>query len=166
MANHQILVISDSHGDTSTIRKLLDHYNGKLATVVHLGDMARDLLQFEAKYPALTMVAVAGNSDFVVSLPKQKVLTLGVPISKRVLLMHGHTHNVNFNINRLMYYAAEQQVDACLFGHTHISAMFSHGSVFFMNPGSLSQPRGESKASYGILTIDTIGNITGDIIRV
>jgi len=158
----QILVISDSHGNSEPVRLLLDRYNGKLKTVVHLGDNARDLLQLQTKYPALNLVAVAGNCDYGHEVPKELVLTLG---PKAILLMHGHTHNVKMNYQRLMYYAQEKEVNACLFGHSHFPAVFSHESVFFMNPGSVSLPRGGSKASYGLLSIDSQGDITGEVIE-
>ena len=155
----QILTISDSHGKVNSIRLLLQRYCSQVQTVIHLGDNANDILQFQHEYPALNMVAVAGNSDFCTSVPKELILTLD---TRRVLLMHGHSHNVKMSYDRLIYYAQEKGVDACLFGHSHIPAMFSHGSVFFMNPGSVSEPRGLSKAGYGIITISD-GNITGKV---
>ena len=158
----QILVISDSHGKDDSIPLLLNRYNHKVQTVVHLGDNVRDLLQYESQYSAINFVAVAGNCDFISSAPRERILTLG---TKRILLIHGHSHNVKMSYNRLMYYSLEREVDACLFGHTHIPEVFWHESVFFMNPGSVSEPRGMSKAGYGILTIDGRGNITGDVIN-
>ena len=160
----QILVLSDSHGDRKIIRLLLERYNHKLQTVVHLGDNAGDLLRYAPDYPGLNLVAVAGNCDYYASAPRELVLTLGAPISRRILLMHGHSHNVKYDYNRLMYYAQEKDVNACLFGHSHVPVTFYHESVFFMNPGSVSEPRGMSRAAYGLLTIHD-GNITGEIIH-
>jgi len=156
----QILVLSDTHGKINSIPYLLNQYKHKTKTVVHLGDNARDLLQFQSEYPDMNLVAVAGNCDFSSIAPRERILTLG---SKRILLMHGHSHNVKMNLDRLMYYSLEKQVDACLFGHTHIPVMFGHESVFFMNPGSLGEPRG-LKPSYGLVTIDS--NITGEVIDI
>jgi len=155
----QILVISDSHGREDSIRLLLNRYANKVHTVVHLGDNAKDLLQFQHEYPATNLVAVAGNSDFYTTAPKELILKLD---ACRILLMHGHSHNVKMSLDRLMYYALEKEVDACLFGHTHTPVAFRHGAVFFMNPGSVSEPRGMSKAGYGVLTICD-GIITGEV---
>ena len=162
----QILVISDSHGSRDPVRKLLEMHQHKVQTVLHLGDNVKDLMQFQPEYPALTMVAVAGNCDFYSSAPAERVLTLGEVVSRRILLLHGHSLNVKMSLDRLMYYSQEKEVDACLFGHTHIPAVFSHGSVFFMNPGSVCLPRGMSKAGYGLLTIDDKGNITGEVLEI
>jgi len=159
-------VISDSHGKTDPIQPLIDRYKDKVQTVVHLGDNAKDLLQYQHLYPALNLVAVAGNCDFTNTVPKERVLTLGDPIPRRVLLMHGHTHNVKMSYNRLIYYSLEREVDACLFGHSHSPIVFSHELVFFMNPGSISEPRGQCNAGYGLLTIDGQGNITGKVYEI
>jgi len=155
----QILVISDSHGKVDSIPLLLNRYNHKVQKVIHLGDNVQDLLQFDSQYPAMDFIAVAGNCDFTSSAPRERILTLGY---RRILLIHGHSRNVKMNYNRLIYYSLEKEVDACLFGHTHIPEVFWHESVFFMNPGSISEPRGMSKAGYGILTIDGKGDITGE----
>ncbi|MCL2526810.1 MAG: metallophosphoesterase [Defluviitaleaceae bacterium] len=161
---HKILVISDSHGKVAPIKPLLDRYSGNVQTVVHLGDNAKDLLQYQSYYPAINFVAVAGNCDFTNEVPRERILTIGG--QAKVLLMHGHTHDVKSNYNRLIYYSLEKGVDACLFGHSHTPVVFSHESVFFMNPGSISEPRGQSKAGYGIVTIDSQGNINGEVLAI
>jgi len=161
----QILVISDSHGRSEPVRSLIDRYKHHVRTIVHLGDNARDLLQYKSEYPALDLVAVAGNCDSFSNAPKERILTLNMPTPRRVLLMHGHSHNVKMGYDRLMYYAQEKEADACLFGHSHIPIVFSHGPVFFMNPGSVCEPCGMSKAGYGLLTIDEEGTITGEVLN-
>ncbi|MCL2361708.1 MAG: metallophosphoesterase [Defluviitaleaceae bacterium] len=158
----QILVLSDSHGKIDSIPNLLKQYKNKVQTVVHLGDNARDLLQFQPEYSEMNLVAIAGNCDFSAVAPRERILTLG---TKRILLTHGHSHNVKSSYHRLMYYSLEKEADVCLFGHTHIHTVFDHESVFFMNPGSLGEPRG-LKPSYGLVTIDNAGNVTGEVINI
>ena len=168
----QVLVISDSHGDSAIVRQLLEKYKHRVQTVVHLGDNVKDLLQFDADYPAINFVVVAGNCDYYAHVPKDRMLTLG---GRRVLLLHGHTLDVKSGLDRLMFYAQEKGADACLFGHSHMPFMHRREPVFsyedekppgclFMNPGSVSEPRGGSKAGYGLLSIDK-GNITGELIE-
>jgi len=175
-ASQSVLVISDTHGDSGVVRMLLERYKHKVQTVVHLGDNVKDLMQYDTGYPALTFAAVAGNCDFYGGLPKERVLTIGA--RRRVLLLHGHSLNVKSGLDRLMYYAQEKEVDACLFGHSHMPFVYTHESVFcvgeeerarrifFMNPGSASEPRGGSRAGYGILTVDGEGNITGEVLEI
>jgi len=153
---------------------LLDRYKHSVQTVVHLGDNVRDLMQFDSDYPMLDFVAVAGNCDYYGSL--ERILILGNAVKRRVLLLHGHTLNVKSSYNRLMYYAQEKQADACLFGHSHMPFVHKHESdfllnekraysCFFMNPGSVSEPRGGSKAGYGLLSIDNTGDILGEVLE-
>ena len=174
----KVLVISDTHGDSGIIRMLLECYKHNVQTVVHLGDNVKDLMQFDLDYPAINFVAVAGNCDFYGGLPKERILTVGDVVTRRVLLLHGHSLNVKSGYDRLMYHAQEREVDACLFGHSHMPFVHVHESVFlldgeeitrrlfFMNPGSASEPRGGSKAGYGVLSIDSEGNITGEVLEI
>ena len=173
----QILVMSDTHNDKKTVRMLLDLYKDKVKTVVHLGDFCWDLLSFKSEYPELNLVAVAGNGDYNYQGDEERILTLGTAVKRRVMLNHGHFLRVNTGLDRLMYYALEKGVDACLFGHTHQPFVYRHEPVFscdgevisqacfFMNPGSPSEPRGGSRAGYGLLSIDDEGNISGEIIE-
>ena len=173
----KVLILSDSHGDSGVVRTLIERYKHKVQTVVHLGDNVKDLMQFDPDYPGINFVAVAGNCDFYGGLPKERILTVGGG-NKKVLLLHGHNIGVKSGLDRLMYYAQEKEVDACLFGHTHMPFVHVHEPVFlvdeeeitrscfFMNPGSVSEPRGGSRAAYGILTIDGEGNITGEVLEI
>lgn len=69
-------------------------------------------------------------------------------------------------------YVEERDCSLCFFGHTHSPGIFSadgiydvddnskfelgNGKVFFVNPGSVGQPRdGDPRASYGILDSET-----------
>jgi len=146
--------------------------------VIHLGDNVKDIMQFDSDYPTINFVAVAGNCDYYADVPSERILTIGSTVKRRVLLLHGHNHGVKQSYNRLMYYAQEKEVDACLFGHSHMPFMHVHEPVFscndeekprrlfIMNPGSVSEPRGGSVAAYGILSIDNEGDITGEVISV
>jgi len=164
----KILLVSDTHGYTASLEDLLKQYTGTVQAVYHMGDHARDLLGFEQKYPELSFAAVAGNTDYDYSLPREKIITITVGekdnISRRIMLVHGHNHGVKTSTVRLSYYALEKEVDACFFGHTHVPEINMYRSVFMMNPGSLVVPRGGSRASYGIVDISDAGEITGEVI--
>ena len=41
-----------------------------------------------------------------------------------------------------------------LFGHTHVPLCLEEEGVLYLNPGSLTSPRGGSHASYAILEIE------------
>ncbi|MCL2217425.1 MAG: metallophosphoesterase [Defluviitaleaceae bacterium] len=157
----KLLLISDTHGRREELEALLKRYAGEVRMVCHMGDHADDLLKFQPAYPTLQMATVAGNCDYGMNAPRELILTVA---DKRILMIHGHQLGVKQGLQRLAYYAREKGVDACFFGHTHQPAMFTAGSVFVMNPGSLTEPRGRSHASYGLVEISAEGEIKGEII--
>jgi hypothetical protein len=157
----QILVISDSHGEDAHIKGLLEAYANRVQAVLHLGDHDRDLLRL-AQQTHLPLYAVAGNCDGGSHTPREQTLEFG---KLRIFMAHGHKYNLNAGVERLVYRARELGVQACLFGHTHKSVTFTQHDIFFMNPGSVTEPRGYTKPGYGLLTLcEASGKITGEII--
>jgi len=135
---------------------------------IHLGDFVQDLLKFQLQYPSLKMLGVAGGFE---PGEAEQILNLNLlPCADsaekgkqiRILLTHGHERGVKSNLGRIAYYAREKGVNACFFGHTHEPAMFTEGGIFFMNPGSVSEPRGGSRSSFGIVTISPEGEFSGE----
>jgi len=135
-------------------------------------------MQFDSDYPGINFVAVAGNCDYYTTIPNERILTIGNSVKRQVLLLHGHKLNVKSDYGRLIYYAQEKGVDACLFGHTHTPFVHVHEPVFLvdgeekprrqliMNPGSVSLPRGGSVASCALLCINDEGDITVEVIEI
>ncbi|MCL2030277.1 MAG: metallophosphoesterase [Oscillospiraceae bacterium] len=146
-----ILVVSDSHGQTSGLEALARD-DSPVRTlrpdyIFHLGDHIRDALVLSAVAP---VVAVRGNCDpFFGDAPGELLLDLeGV----RLLLTHGHTHRVKASLTPLCARAREAGAAAALFGHTHRAHLSESGGITLFNPGSVSEPRG-GPPSYGILRI-------------
>jgi len=161
----KILLISDTHGSSHLLKNnILPKYASKVQLAVHLGDFAKDLLDLSSRYPYLPMVGVDGA--FEADTRVERILMVGDEVKLRLLLMHGHTLGVKSSFDRIVYYAREKEVDACFFGHTHIPTCFTKDGIFFMNPGSLTEPRGITKGSYGIVEISAEGEITGEVIKV
>jgi hypothetical protein len=158
----QILVISDSHGETAQIKKLLEQYADTAQAVLHLGDRDSDLLQLAAQ-TNLSVYTVAGNCDDGASSPRERSCEFN---RRRVFMAHGNKLNINFGVERLVYRAREVSAAVCLYGHTHRSEIFTKDNIFFMNPGSITEPRDHKAPSYGLLYIDDEnGNISGEIIH-
>jgi len=157
----KILLVSDTHGHSLKLKnEILPKYANEVDVAIHLGDFARDLLDLQPTYPTLTMVGVAGAFEIGQT---EKVLTLS---GKRILLTHGHKNGVKSNLSRIAYYANEKDVDACFFGHTHASTIFTAGRVLIANPGSATEPRGNTNASIGIVTISSEGEMSVEIVDV
>lgn len=147
----KLLVMSDSHGDTSLAEKVLKKHQD-VDIVIHLGDYFRDADRLHELFPKIRFETVYGNSDFQIGdVPIEKVLELE---GQRILLTHGHRYSVKWGIERLHAKAHNENLQLLLFGHTHISRMEYGPGYIIVNPGSISEPRGNDDESYAIIVID------------
>ncbi|BDZ31297.1 metallophosphoesterase [Lactiplantibacillus sp. WILCCON 0030] len=130
------LVVSDSHGDREILVQLLAAYEGKVDAFFHCGDSELAIDDDVFKH----MYTVQGNMDFDDRLPDEVTTTVkGVP----VFMTHGHLVGVNFGLDQLMAAANQQHAQLAFFGHTHQLGVERHNGLLLLNPGSISQPRGE-----------------------
>ena len=146
----EILIISDSHGYLSNLRKVLNQYKNQIKYVIHLGDYDEDISEIKPEFQSYEFINVSGNCDFGTSLPSEKVFEL---CGKRFFITHGHRYSVKSGLTKISYMAEEKSSDICLLGHTHIPLLTSFNDVVYMNPGSISCPRSEFSNSYGIIEI-------------
>lgn len=156
----KLLILSDTHRITYKLEELLESYSNQVDYFVHLGDYANDLLKYQSKYPKLKMIGIPGafeNGDVFTTLEIN---------GARLLFTHGHTLDVKSNMLRIVHYALEQNVDACFFGHTHVSVVFEESGVLFINPGSLCSPKGGTQTGYAMVTVSPEGKVTGELVTV
>ena len=158
----KILLISDTHNMKNLLKDtVLPKHANEVDYAIHLGDYTRDLLCLRPNYPNLTMYGVDGAYENTEGV--EHVLTIA---GKRILLLHGHTAYVKSGMGYITEYAWKKEVDLCFFGHTHESRIFTANNIFFMNPGSLTQPRCNPKGSYGLVSISKEGEVVGEVIRI
>ena len=128
--------------------------------ILFLGDGLRDL-SLVVGDAATRICAVRGNCDvfsfFAEDVPEERFLALD---EYHILMMHGHTHDVKYGLDRAVAYAAARGADLLIFGHTHKAEdrYLPSGTVvgntvlskpmYVFNPGSLGCPR-EGGPSYG-----------------
>lgn len=163
----KILIASDLHGSAYYCKGLLDAYEKENADrMLLLGDLLyhgprNDLPKDYAPKEVIKMLneykneclCVRGNCEAEVD---QMVLEFPVmapycvwPIGKNILFAtHGHTFHKE-NLPPL------KKGDILLYGHTHVPACEPMGDYVYMNPGSLSIPKEESRHSYMIWEGDT-----------
>ncbi|NLR09805.1 MULTISPECIES: metallophosphoesterase [Lactobacillaceae] len=141
------LVISDNHGDREILQRLRQQLQPD--AIFHCGDseMAADDPWFQGVY------AIQGNMDFDTALPQ--VLTPRVD-DRQVLLTHGHHDRVNWDLTQLKLRADAAQAEAVFYGHTHQLTAEVVGGHLFVNPGSISQPRGEFQRLGGTCAVITV----------
>lgn len=144
----KIGVMSDTHGDLSSAEKAIKAM-GEIDLLIHAGDTFRDAMLLKEKM-GIDVVAVKGNTDFDCEADLETIISLG---KKRVFLTHGHAYNVKFSLDRLYYRALETDSDIVIFGHSHMGTLITEKDITFLNPGSVSRPRGGTKASYAIINM-------------
>lgn len=176
----KIGVISDTHIPDlrrSLPARVMEIFSS-VEIVLHAGDLTSvEMLQQLQEFVSLTF-AVYGEDDSpeVKSyLQESQVLEFG---GLRIGLVHGHrAGRVDFRsrVNRLLRrdpYTPDyihfilsrfSNVDAIVFGHTHIPYAKVHEGVFMFNPGSINPYRDE--ATVGLLEINSRG-IRGRILPV
>jgi uncharacterized protein len=147
----KILVISDTHGDIDKAKNVIED-NCDIDIIIHLGDYFRDAQKLSDMFPDIPFEYIYGNSDFMIEdVPAEKTLEYG---GKIVFITHGHRYSVKWDHSRLNKRAVEVNADLLLFGHTHIAEIITENKYILLNPGSISDPRGEENESYAIIEID------------
>lgn len=125
----RILVVSDSHGDSYSLRKALER-EGNCALIIHLGDGERDT----AFIHGIPLLQVRGNCDFASELPTTLLTQEG---GKTILCTHGHTQMVKYGLTVLREQALDKHADIALYGHTHVPVQTYEDGLYLCNPGSL-----------------------------
>jgi hypothetical protein len=147
----KILIVSDSHGKNTNLKKAVENMQGTHDRLIHLGDSlcAPETIEEIAGCP---VDLVRGNCDSSI---------YGVPLSKiieiegyRILLLHGHQYAGISGLDSLRATAKANDVQIVMCGHTHIP-MIDRGEVTIVNPGSISQPRQEGHIpTYLVMNIE------------
>lgn len=148
----KILVVSDTHGDSGRLLKVLSD-NKDFDMLIHLGDGENDFREVQTRYPFKGMVYVAGNCDYGVHSEEHIAIARG----KRIFCCHGHRYGVNFGIETLVGAAVKNECSIALYGHTHVPKIETLNGVQIMNPGSLTLPRGGSERTFGVIEISDSG---------
>ena len=110
-----IAVVSDTHGNENTILKIRNEIKERnVKYMIHLGDNIDDDVSY-----------LVENIDRV----------------KGFFITHGHKYGVKMGLNNIFYKGKEVEVDAVLFGHTHIKIISKEDGLWIINPGSPSLPK-------------------------
>ena len=143
----RVIVVSDSHGMEDRLRQVLHQAFslGPVDVLVFLGDGLAEWERVSQEFlygrPSLRLYAVKGNNDYGWDAPLTQVIAVG---KAKLLLCHGHTFHVKNGLYHLEFEAADQDVQAALFGHTHLGHLEYANGCLFLNPGAVSQLRPQS----------------------
>ena len=149
----KIGIVSDSHGSTRAIDRMLSHPAAEGVTLwLHAGDITPD-----AEYLAMVTEGkakvryVAGNSDW--PEPGARYDDVVEAAVHRIFLTHGHMYGVRFTTKMLCDAAGESGCDIAVYGHTHV-AEISTGHITVLNPGSVARPRDAMQGSFLVMELE------------
>jgi hypothetical protein len=144
----KVLAISDNHGDIYAMEEIYSIYEGEIDRWIHCGDS-----ELTEEHPHWQYYkTVRGNMDFTDAFPISRVEEY---YGERFLVVHGHKHQVKMSFAPLKKEAQEEKARIAFYGHTHIPQVDKEDGIYFINPGSIAQPRGPiRKGSYAIVEIN------------
>ncbi|MBN2617280.1 MAG: phosphodiesterase [Spirochaetales bacterium] len=160
-------VISDIHGSSEALEKALEIYSkGSYRKLIICGD----ILYHGARNPlpqgynpqkvieilngiSNQIVAVRGNCEsevdsMVLNFPLKADYSYILTSNYDIFITHGHIYSPE-------NYPKLNNGSIFLSGHTHIPVGEKNDEIHFLNPGSISLPKGGFSQSYGILTRDS-----------
>ncbi len=143
----KILIVSDTHGKESNLKKALDEADSP-DCMIHLGD-SECTLEHMQSLVSCPVYMVAGNCDYFTGLPATRIEKLD---GYKILMTHGHHYYVSVGIRDLKEDARTNGCSVAMFGHTHRPFIDeSDPELTVLNPGSLSYPRQEGRRPSYIL---------------
>lgn len=172
MDHARVLVYSDSHGNYENVKDIILRYGPSCNALAFCGDGIKDLAWLlesslsdeklqEAIPPVIAFAKGNGDpSSYPVSflkdsptlkVPDRQLLTVN---HRNLLVVHGHREGVDFGLDNLAFETQIAGCDTAVFGHTHLSFEFNYSQYKFVNPGSVSLPRGGQNNSFVILTFE------------
>lgn len=142
----RVLIVSDNHGEERICRAA--HEEQKCDVNIHLGDS-----EFPAEYEEMQMFhCVKGNVDKDESYRLEDYLE-----DIKIFYTHGHNHKVKGDSRSELAKAGEAHgAKYAFYGHTHVAKVERIGSVFCINPGSISNSKSNIEESYAVL--DTVAD--------
>lgn len=141
----KLVVMSDNHGYQDKM-EIVKNLEGDGDYYIHCGDSETYRPDDLAGW-----ICVRGNNDWSFDIPKETILEVeGV----RILITHGQFFGYFNRELKMMGLLQENNCQVLLSGHTHMPSIVEEDGYFFINPGSVSLPRGGSKASYAVVYID------------
>lgn len=145
------LIISDSHRDQAILEQLTTKFAGQVDIMIHCGDS--ELPSDQVKNMGL--ISVRGNNDDDKNYPFEEVIEKD---KVKFLVVHGHLDQVVSSLTPLMLKAQSIGANIVCYGHTHQLAVTVEKGILFINPGSITLPRGEYTSLGGTMAIVEVGS--------
>ena len=159
------LVASDIHGSLFYTKKLVEIIKlEKIDKLILLGDLyyhgPRNPLSFEYNPKEVSNIlnsykdiihVVKGNCDaevdeMISEFKFYKIIKMNI-CGKRMAFTHGHIYNIDKPLD---------DIDILIYGHFHTGYIKEKDNIIYINSGSLSLPKNDTKNSYLITEDNTI----------
>ncbi len=151
----KIVVVSDTHMPKMS-KKLPERLIRELKTagaVIHAGDWT-NMSVYEALKAYAPTYGVAGNNDGADIVRKFGLRKRIVFEGCRIGIVHGHgTRSRKDTESHALEAFKGVQLDALIYGHSHIPILRRQGEMVIFNPGSPTDKRRQSLYSFGILEV-------------
>jgi uncharacterized protein len=159
-----VVVISDTHVNRlhELPSRLVDKMR-KADKVIHLGDYSSPELLNDLRSLG-NFQGVIGNHDSLIARSELKVTDVIEIGGKRLGLIHGLFIPLA-RTKRIRALFRRCKVDIVLFGHNHLAINEIHNGVLVFNPGTVTNQFPSTYGSFGVLTLESDGKITAEIIR-
>lgn len=149
----KFLIVSDTHGDRDIIAQIFKQWRDSVDGIFYNGDS--ELSADDAVFDGVS--TVIGNMDSDQDFVAARVTTIA---DVTCFQTHGHLYqatafNAWANLERMAAAAHEAKAQVALFGHTHLEGAVIYEDVLFINPGSISVPKGPNAdlgGTYAVLT--------------
>lgn len=169
----KLLIVSDIHGSFSNMKEVIVN-ESKFDKLIILGDILSGYGTdgYNPEQLALLLnlfknkiMCVRGNCDNydldLLEFNVEKIFDTIEVDGKKILFTHGHLYNIS-NLPDINF-------DVFINGHTHVAKIKNEDGKLFLNPGSISLPRGGNEKTYilydnGVFYLkDLEGNIVNKI---
>ena len=149
----KIMFISDIHGSVDSLTRIKEiYYIEKPNELIILGDVylggfnsideLNDILE-----SINNKIVIRGNCDSEVDVLTSPLMFIDyyydTLFGKKFFCTHGHIYNISRFPNK--------DFDVMVSGHTHRGMILKDNGKYFLNPGSISRPRGDSNKSFMII---------------
>lgn len=144
----KILVLADSHGYLDLMRLAVKAVRPN--AIVHLGDYFDDAQKLSEENMHIAFHQVPGNCDkYRMYQSHPETLCYSV-CGVKLYMTHGHNHHAKDTTYYLRVDALAENVQAVLYGHTHIPECRVLDDIWVFNPGTCRNDQG----SVGLIEVE------------
>ncbi|MEB7436546.1 metallophosphoesterase [Mammaliicoccus sciuri] len=140
------VIVSDNHGEQGILHEIYEKYKDA-DLFLHLGDS-----EFDYDDTELSLYQrVKGNCDFDPQFPIEEQ---GEIEGIGYFYTHGHRYDIKGSREVLSAHAKNNHGKFAFYGHSHVALCETIDGVYCINPGSISQTRGQWEETYAIIEFD------------